>query len=77
MDKKLTTDRTIPKNKPDIIICDNEKGTCQLIDISASEDRIVIKKGAEQVLKYKKLAYVECKTKVIPVIVQGTGTISK
>jgi len=29
---QVQTDRTIPNNKPDSIICDNEKGTCVLID---------------------------------------------
>jgi hypothetical protein len=38
------TDRTIPNNKPDIIIRDNEKGTCMLIDVAIPGDRIVIKK---------------------------------
>jgi hypothetical protein len=26
--------RTITNNIPDIIICDNEKGTCMLIDVA-------------------------------------------
>jgi len=26
--QQIQTDRTIPNNKPDIIICDNERGTC-------------------------------------------------
>jgi hypothetical protein len=30
----MKTDRTIPKNKPDIVICDDEKGTCMLIDVA-------------------------------------------
>ena len=30
--QQVQTDRTIPNNKPDIMICDNEKGTCVLID---------------------------------------------
>jgi hypothetical protein len=30
--------------KPDIIIRDNEKGTCMLIDVAISGDRNVIKK---------------------------------
>jgi hypothetical protein len=30
------TDRTIPNNKPDIIIRDNEKRTCMLIDFAIS-----------------------------------------
>jgi hypothetical protein len=29
--QQVQTDRTIPNNKPDIIIRDNEKGTCILI----------------------------------------------
>jgi hypothetical protein len=41
--QQVQTDRTIPNNKPDIIIRDNEKGTCMLIDGSISGDRNVIK----------------------------------
>ena len=40
----IITDRTIPNNKPDIIIHDNEKGTCMLIDVAISGDKYVIKK---------------------------------
>jgi len=36
-----------PNNKPDIIICDNEKGTCMLIDVAISGDRNVIKISRE------------------------------
>jgi hypothetical protein len=32
--QQVQTDRTIPNNKPDIIIRDNEKGTCMLIDVA-------------------------------------------
>ena len=66
-------DRTIPNNKPDIIIRDNEKGTCVLIDVAISGDRNVIKKEAEKILKCKDLTIKiqrmwNVKTKVIPVI---------
>jgi hypothetical protein len=50
--KKVQTDRTIPNNKPDIIIRDNKKRTCMLIDVAISGDRNVIKKEAEKFLKY-------------------------
>jgi len=50
---KVQTDRTIPNNKPDIIIRNNEKRTCMLIDVAISGDRNVIKKEAEKLLKYK------------------------
>jgi len=47
------TNRTIPNNKPDIIIHDDKKGTCLLIDVAIYGDRNVIKKEAEKILKYK------------------------
>jgi len=78
------TDRTVPNNKPDIIIRDNEKGTCMLIDVAISGEINVIKKEAEaeKILKYNDLAIEiqrmwNVKTKVIPVIIGATGTISR
>jgi len=49
--QQVQIDRTIPNNKPDIIIRDNAKGTCMLIDVAISGDRNVIKKEAEKILK--------------------------
>jgi len=79
--QQVQTDRTIPNNKPDIIR-DNEKGTCMLIDVAISGDRNVIKKEAEKILEYKDLTIEiqrmwNVKTKVIPVIIGATVTISK
>ena len=53
-----------------------------LIDVGISGDRNVIKKEAEKILKYKDLAIEiqgmwNVKTKVIPVKIRATGTISK
>ena len=48
--QQVQTDRTIPNNKPDIIIRDNEAGTCMLIDVAISGDRNVIKREAEKKL---------------------------
>jgi hypothetical protein len=78
--QQVQTDRTIPNNKPDIIIRDNEKRTCMLIDVAISGDRNVIKKEAEKILKYKNLTIEiqrmwNVKTKVIPVMRGATGTI--
>jgi hypothetical protein len=50
-----STDRTIPNNKTDIVICNNEKGTCTLIDVEIPGDRNVIQKEPEKILKYKDL----------------------
>jgi hypothetical protein len=79
---QVQTDRTTPSNKPDIIIRDNEKGICMLIDASISGDRNVVKKDAEKILKHKDLTIEiqrmwNIKTRVIPVIIGATGTISK
>jgi hypothetical protein len=78
----VQTDRTIPSNKPDIIIHDNEKRTYMLIDAAISGDRNVIKEEAEKIRKCKDLTIEiqrmwNVKTKVIPVIIGATGTISK
>jgi len=80
--QQVQTDRTIPNNKPDIIIRDNEQRTCMLIDVAISGDRNVIKKEAGKILKYEDLTLEiqlmwNKKTKVIPVIIGATGTISK
>jgi len=42
----VQTDRTIPSSKTDIIIRDNKKGTCMLIDVAIPGDRNVIEKEA-------------------------------
>jgi hypothetical protein len=46
--QQAQTDRTIPINKPDIIIRDNEKRTCMLIDVAISGHKNMIKKEAEK-----------------------------
>ena len=53
-----------------------------LIVVAISRDRNVIKKEVEKILKYKDLTIEiermwNVKTKVIPVIIGATGTISK
>ena len=53
-----------------------------LIDVAISGDRNVIKKESKKILKYKDLTIEiqrmwNVKTKVIPVIIGVTGTISK
>ena len=53
--QQIQTDRTISNNNPDIIIRDDEKKTCVLIDVAISGDRNVIKKEAEKIIKYKDL----------------------
>jgi hypothetical protein len=78
----VKTNRTIPSNKLDIIIHDNEKRKYMLIDVAISGDRNMIKKEAEKILKYKELTIeiqrmLNVKTKVIAVLIGTPGTISK
>jgi hypothetical protein len=80
--QQVQTDRTIPNNKLDITIRDNEKGTCTLTDAAISGDRNVVKKETENILKYKDLppeiqGMWNVKTIVIPSIIGATGSISK
>jgi hypothetical protein len=42
-------------NKTDIIILDNERGTCMLIDVAISGDRNVIKKRSREDFKIQRL----------------------
>ena len=53
--QQVQADRIIPNNKPDIIIRDNENGTCMLIDAAISGNRNLTKKEAEKILKHKDL----------------------
>ena len=76
--QQVQTDRTIPNNKPVIIIRDNEKRTCMLIDVAISGDRNVIKKEVEKILIYKDLTIeIQRMWEVIPVTIGATGNISK
>jgi hypothetical protein len=71
---------TNPKNKPDITIPENGEGTRMPVDAAVSGQRNVIKKEAEEILKYEDLAIEiqrmwNVKTKVIPVTTGANGTI--
>jgi hypothetical protein len=49
--QRVQIDRTVPNNKPDIIICDTENGTYMLIDAAISGDRNLIKKEDVKIKK--------------------------
>ena len=59
--QQVQTHRSIPNNKPDIIVRDNKQGRCMLIDVAISGHRNVIKKEAEKFIKYEDL---KCKHSV-------------
>jgi len=47
--------RTITRRHYYNKVCDNEKGTCMLIDVAISEDRNVIKREVRKFLKHTNL----------------------
>jgi len=78
----VRSDRTIPNNKPDIIIRDDKQGTRRLINAAIPGERNVIKKEVEKILKYKDVLIEiqrtwNVKAKTIPVIAGATGTVAK
>ena len=76
--QQVQTDRTIPNNKPDVIIRNNKEGTCMLIDAAIPGNRCVFKKEAEKILKYKDLIMeVQRMWNVKAQVILVTGTISK
>ena len=78
----MPTDRTVPNNKLDITIRDNDMEICMLKDVEISGDRNVTKKETEKIIKYKDptigiKSMWNAKTKVIPTIMVVNGKISK
>jgi hypothetical protein len=64
--QQVQTDRTIPNNKPDVIIRDTKQETRMIIDVAVLGDRNEIKEEAENILKYEDLinsAHVERESK--------------
>jgi hypothetical protein len=53
--QQARTNRINHDNNLDITIRDNKKGTCMLIDVEGPGDKNVIKKEAENILRYKDL----------------------
>jgi len=52
-------------HKPDIIIHNNENGTCMSIDVEISRGRNMFKKQAQKILKYEDLTIeIQCMWKV-------------
>jgi hypothetical protein len=51
----VQTHPTEPNNKTDIIVNDNEEGTCLLRNVAIYGDRNVVKKVVDMVLKRKDL----------------------
>ena len=79
--KTILTNRTIPANRPDLIILNKNEQNCLIVDVAVPDDVNVSKKETEKRLKYKDLQIEisrmwNVKTKVIAVVVGALGTKS-
>jgi len=50
--QQFQTDRTVPNNKPDSIMCGNKQGTCMSINVAITGDRNVIKTEGKRILTH-------------------------
>ena len=80
-DKTILTDRTIPVNRPDLIILKKNEQNCLIVDLAVPDDVNVLKKETEKRLKYKDLQIEisrmwNVKTKVVAVVVGALRTVS-
>ncbi|EEB19129.1 reverse transcriptase, putative [Pediculus humanus corporis] len=79
-DQQIHTDRTVPANKPDIILRHNAEKWCKLIEVSVPAEKNTTAKEADKRLKYRNLE-IEItrmwgtKTETIPVIVGALGAM--
>ena len=82
-DKKITTEKKIPHNKPDLVVWNNDSKQCKIIDVSIPLDTNV--KLREQtkrdnyigLIDQLQRVYPTYKYSVIPVIIGALGTIPK
>jgi len=76
------TDREVTANRPDIIIKNKKEKTRTLIDLAIPTVRNVGQRETEKNLKYKSLCIEiqrmwNLKCRIIPVIIGGTGTVTR
>ena len=81
-DKEILTDKKVQANRPDITIHDRKKQSAILIDVSVPNDKNIIAKTAEKLMKYRDLEIEikKCwklkKVKTIPIIIGALGSVS-
>ena len=81
-DRKITTDKNVNYNRPDITIHDTKTKKCLFVDVSIPVCNNVIKKEAEKITKYRDLEIEvqKCwnlrKVRTIPIVIGALGTVS-
>ena len=82
-DSYIKTDKKVGHNKPDVIIHDEEKRECILIDVAIPVCQNIVKKEAEKITKYRDLEIElkKCwkleKIRTIPVVIDALGSVTQ
>ena len=82
-DSYKCTDKKVGHNKPDIIIHDEEKHECMIIDVAIPTCQNIVKKEAEKVTKYRDLEIElqKCwnlkKVRTIPIVIGALGSVTR
>ena len=79
---EVQTDLHIEARRPDLLIVDKEKNTCQIVDFAIPADHRVEMKGREKREKYQELARElqilwNKRVTVIPIVIGALGTVPK
>ena len=78
----IQTDHLIPARRPDLIIINNKKRTCKIVDFAVPADHRINQKDCEKKDKYLDLArelkkLCNMKVTIIPIVIGAFGTITK
>ena len=82
MGQPIHTDRNAQANEPDIVVKDEKKRECTLVDISVPSDTNIVSKTSEKICKYRDLQIEisrcwNMNTKVVPIVVGALETVEK
>lgn len=80
-DRPIITDRTIPPNKPDIVMMDRAQSKVFLVDVTIPHDENLVKAERDKLVKYLELAdevtemWRVTSTEIVPVVVSTNGLV--
>ena len=80
-DFNIQTSTYIQARRPDVVVVDREKNTCNIIDIAVPADAGIVEKEKEKVEKYQDLRREvarlwNVKAKVVPIVVGALGAVT-
>ena len=81
-DFNIQTDHLIPARRPDLIIINNKKKICKIVDFAVPADHRISLKESEKKDKYLDLARElkklwNMKVTIVPIVIGALGTITK